>query len=97
MVWDAIALHATGSITFYKGPEVVACAYGIWADFQGPDRITGASPASLLTWEKYRAVVKVFPRTDLMKGLKEVMCGLCERKPEATYDNFVGEWGGQIC
>lgn len=96
LVWDAIALHTTGSIVFHKEPEVVACAYGIWADFQGPDRIAGASPGTLLTWEEYRAVVKEFPRLDLMNGLKEVMCGLCRTKPETTYDNTVGEWGDKF-
>ncbi|KAH8665681.1 hypothetical protein BGZ61DRAFT_484388 [Ilyonectria robusta] len=39
LVWDAIALHAIGSIVFYKEPVVQACGYGIWADFQGPDLV----------------------------------------------------------
>ena len=55
LVWDAIALHTIGSIVFHKEPEVQATAYGIWADFQGPDRV----PGGLLTWEEYNAVVKV--------------------------------------
>jgi len=29
LVWDAIALHTTGSIVYHKEPEVVACAQGI--------------------------------------------------------------------
>ena len=55
LVWDAIALHTIGTIVFEKEPEVQACSYGIWADFQGPDRVQGG----LLTWDEYRAVVKV--------------------------------------
>lgn len=55
LVWDAIALHTIGSVVFHKEPEVQACAYGIWADFQGPDRV----PGGLLTWDEYNAVVKV--------------------------------------
>lgn len=55
LVWDAIALHTIGSVVFFKEPEVQACAYGIWADFQGPDRV----PSGLLTWNEYNAVVKV--------------------------------------
>ena len=55
LVWDAIALHTIGSIVFEKEPEVAACAFGIWADFQGPDRIQG----NPLTWDEYNAVVKV--------------------------------------
>ena len=56
LVWDAIALHTIGSIVFHKEPEVQACAFGIWADFQGPDRI----PGNPLTWDEYNAVVKVW-------------------------------------
>jgi len=89
LVWDAIALHTTGSIVFYKEPEVQACSYGIWADFQGPDRVYNG----LLSWDEYDAVVKELPRLDLMKGLKDVMCHLCVTKPATTYDNTVGEWG----
>lgn len=89
LVWDAIALHTIGSIVFYKEPEVQACAYGIWADFQGPDRV----PNGLLTWEEYNKVVAELPRLELMKGLKGVMCNLCIIKPDTTYDNTVGEWG----
>lgn len=55
LVWDSIALHTIGSIVFEKEPEVQACSYGIWADFQGPDRV----PGGLLTWDEYNAVVKV--------------------------------------
>ena len=55
LVWDAIALHTIGSVVFHKEPEVQACAFGIWADFQGPDRI----PGNPLTWDEYNTVVKV--------------------------------------
>jgi len=55
LVWDAIALHTIGSVVFEKEPEVQACSYGIWADFQGPDRVRDG----LLTWDEYNAVVKV--------------------------------------
>jgi hypothetical protein len=70
LVWDAIALHTAGSIVFYQEPEVQACSYGIWADVQGPDRVA----SNCLTWEEYNAVVKEFPRLELMKGLKSMMC-----------------------
>jgi hypothetical protein len=55
LVWDAIALHTIGSVVFEKEPECQACSFGIWADFQGPDRVAGG----LLTWDEYNAVVKV--------------------------------------
>ena len=56
LVWDAIALHTIGSVVFEKEPECQACSYGIWADFQGPDRVQGG----LLTWDEYNAIVKVW-------------------------------------
>lgn len=89
LVWDAIALHTTGTIVFHKEAEVAACAYGIWADFQGPDRVQGG----LLTWEEYNKVVEVFPRLELMRNLKCMMLHFCHTKPATTYDNTVGEWG----
>ena len=55
LVWDAIALHTIGSVVFEKEPECQACSYGIWADFQGPDRVQGG----LLTWDEYNGIVKV--------------------------------------
>jgi len=92
LVWDAIALHTTGSIVFHKEPEVQAVAYGIWADFQGPDHIEGG----LLTWDEYNAVVAELPRLSLMKGMKGIMCQFCETKPATTIDNTVGEWGDKF-
>ncbi|KAK5449440.1 hypothetical protein LTS15_008984 [Exophiala xenobiotica] len=89
LAWDAIALHTIGTIVFEKEPEVQACSYGIWADFQGPDRVSGG----LLTWDEYDPIVKEYPRLGLMKGLKANMCHICELKPQTTYDNTVGEWG----
>ncbi|KAM3421346.1 hypothetical protein BST61_g1743 [Cercospora zeina] len=89
LVWDAIALHTIGTIVFEKEPEVQATAYGIWADFQGPDRV----PGGVLTREEYNACVREFPRLGLMAGLKENMLHLCKSKPATTYDNTVGEWG----
>lgn len=90
LVWDAIALHTIGSVVFEKELEVRGTSYGIWADFQGPDRVM---PEGVLSWDEYRAVVKEFPRLGLMKDLKENMCALCRDKPGTTYDNTVGEWG----
>ena len=55
LVWDAIALHTTPSIAFEKEDEIKACAFGIWADFQGPDQV----PHGLLTWDEYSPIVKV--------------------------------------
>ncbi|KAI6907392.1 hypothetical protein KC318_g7795 [Hortaea werneckii] len=89
LVWDSIALHTIGTVVFHKEPECQACSYGIWADFQGPDRV----PGGVFTWDEYNKVIKEFPRLGLMRGLKENMLHLCKTKPDTTYDNTVGEWG----
>ncbi len=89
LVWDAIALHTIGSIVFEKEAECQATSYGIWADFQGPDRV----PGGLLSHDEYKAICDEYPRLGLMKALKENMCHLCLSKPGTTYDNTVGEWG----
>ena len=71
LVWDAIALHTIGTVVFHKEPEVQACAYGIWADFQGPDRIQG----NPLSWDEYDSIVKVgylFIRRGLSKLTQKI-------------------------
>lgn len=89
LVWDAIALHTTTSIVRYKEPEVVATWMGIFADFVGPDK----APEGALTWAEYEGIVKEYPRLKLITGIKEIFCGFCKTKPEATYDNIVGTFG----
>lgn len=89
LVWDAIALHTTSSIVFFKEPEVVASAYGIWADLQGPDN----TPGGLLTWDEYNAVVKELPRLKIGEGLTKIFCGIAQTKPEVTFDNGGSWWG----
>ena len=89
LVWDAIALHTTISIAWYKEPEVLATSYGIFADFVGPERAFGGH----LTWQEYKAIVEELPRLGLKEFLKETFCELCRTKPETTYDNIVGQYG----
>ena len=80
LVWDAIALHTTPSIAFYKEPEVVATTNGILADFTGP----GGPLGELLTWDEYNKIVEELPRLQFKEGMKDIMCGLCRTKPETT-------------
>ena len=89
LLWDAIALHTIQSIAWEKEPEVVACSYGIMSDFGDPDFSYGKH----LTWDEWDSVVKDFPRLGLKEGIKDIMCWLCQTKPETTYDNFVGQFG----
>ncbi|OAQ70684.1 metal dependent phosphohydrolase [Pochonia chlamydosporia 170] len=92
--WDAIALHTTPSIAAHAAPEVALTNMGVAADFMGPAFPNGPGKDNVITIEEYRAVMVLFPRLDFTAtGLKQVMCGLCRRKPVTTYDNFVGIFG----
>ena len=88
LVWDAIAIHTTGSLALHKEVEVAGCHLGIVADFAGPDGTNGG-----LTWKEYEGIVKEFPRLKMADGIVEILCGFCRDKPETTYDNFVGDVG----
>ena len=89
LVWDAIALHTTRSIAWYKEPEVSVTSYGIHADFVGPERAFGGH----LTWQEYKTIVEELPRLGLKESVRETMCELCRAKPETTYDNMAGQYG----
>ena len=89
LIWTAIALHTTGSISMeYPDPHVPIVHYGILADFAGPN-----FPGGLIGVEEYKEVVAAFPRLGFAEGVKEVMCNLCREKPETTFDNFVSQFG----
>ncbi|KAH8429350.1 uncharacterized protein LDX57_007016 [Aspergillus melleus] len=88
LIWDSIALHTTPSIGHHKEPEVAICNMGIFADFKGPQ-----FPGGLISKEEYNAVVQELPADGFQDGVKKLMCGLCEKKPETTYDNCVRDFG----
>lgn len=81
MVWDAIALHTTPSIALYKEQVIKICTLGISADFRGP----GFDTAGTISEEVFDAVNAKFPRLDLADGIREIICGFCQTKPETTY------------
>lgn len=75
----------------HKQPEVMLAHVGISADFVGPNLFPGGNGP--LTWKAFGEVVEAFPRVNFKEGIKEIMCELCRKKPETTYDNFVGDFG----
>ncbi|KAL8785758.1 MAG: hypothetical protein Q9195_008501 [Heterodermia aff. obscurata] len=89
LVWDAIALHTTISIAWYKEPEVLATSHGIRADFVGPERAFGGH----LTWQEYNIIVEELPRLGFKESVRGILCDLCKTKPETTYDNVTGQYG----
>lgn len=90
LLWDTIALHTTPSIALHKQPEVALTAMAIMADFAGPN----FSGGGVITREEYKEVLQLFPLVHWgEEALKEVMCGLCRDRPEATLDTFAAEFG----
>ncbi|KAL1858761.1 hypothetical protein Daus18300_009895 [Diaporthe australafricana] len=96
-LWTAIVLHTTPSIALHAPPEVALTQMAVEADFAGPYWApAGTSPTKglIITVDEYRAVTKLFARVDFdREGVKKIMCGLCQKKPDTTYDNFVGSFG----
>ncbi|KAH6986970.1 hypothetical protein EDB80DRAFT_881408 [Ilyonectria destructans] len=92
LVWDAIALHTTGTIALYKQTVVKACAFGVRADFRGPN----FDKAGTISWDVFNAVNEMYPRLDLADGIRRVICGFCRTKPETTYDNFQVDYGREF-
>ncbi|KAI1449333.1 hypothetical protein F5Y02DRAFT_206337 [Annulohypoxylon stygium] len=95
VVWDAIALHCTGSIALHHpSPEVALAHLAIITDFLGPKFPPG--DGKVITVEEYKTVVRHFPMSGFGSDrLKEIMCGLCREKPTTAYDNFVGVFGAR--
>lgn len=98
-LWTAINLHTTPSIARHAAPEVALTHMGIEADFAGPFRSPGTGNDELhpIKVEQYQAVSKLFPRGSFdREGVKSITCGLCQRKPNTTYDNFVSGFGREF-
>jgi len=88
VIWDAIALHSTPSVSLHGQPGVAVVAYGIMADFLGPN-----TPGGVITVDEFKEVINAYPRLDFEAEWKSLTCKLCTNKPETTYDNFVGLFG----
>ncbi|MCC8364648.1 hypothetical protein LK996_16375 [Lysobacter sp. A6] len=86
LIWDSIALNSTPSICLHKETEAALCTMGVALDWGGwgYDDI----PA-----ERIARIVAKFPRRDMKQNFMKAVCGLCERAPEKTYDNFARDFG----
>ncbi|KAH8683888.1 hypothetical protein BGZ61DRAFT_357162 [Ilyonectria robusta] len=85
LVWDAIALHTTGTIAMYKQTVVKVCAFGVRADIRGPN----FDKAGTISWDVFNAVNEMYPRLDLADGIRRVICGFCRAKPTTTYGQYI--------
>jgi len=90
LIWDSIALHTTPSISAYKEPVVGMVGAGITSDFGGPC----TNPiAQTLTWDEFKTVGESYPRLNVGKGIRKIICGLAETKPDTTFDKYaVRDW-----
>jgi hypothetical protein len=86
LIWDSIALNSTPSICLHKEAEAALCTLGVALDWGGwgYDSVPAAQIA--------RIVVE-FPRLEMKQRFTQAVCGLCERRPESTYDNFARDFG----
>ncbi len=89
LVWDSIALHATVSIALHKEVEVQAAVAGIFTDLSGPQGPFGAH----VSREQWDEVCREYPRVNMKDAAREMLCNVCRKKPETTYDNFLKDFG----
>lgn len=86
LVWDAIALHVTHSISLFKETEVALASRGIGVDFGTPDYAT-------LDAAEIEAVIAVVPRLNFKREFAACALHLAETQPETTYDTFIRDYG----
>ena len=86
LVWDAIVLHAHGTIALYKEPEVSVIFEAVAVDSVGYafDRI----PANQM-----KAILAEFPRLGMKKGITACFAKVALEKPETTFDNNLRDFG----
>jgi HD domain len=90
LVWDTIALHSTVSISLHKEVEVQAAIAGIFTDITRHF----LEFAGLVSDAEWDAICKEYPRLNSMKeAATELLCNVCRKKPETTYDNFLRDYG----
>lgn len=82
---DAIALHTTATIALHKQTVVKVCAFGVAADFRGPN----LNNAGMISWDLSNALNEMFPRLDLANGIRRILCGFCRTKPQTTFGQCI--------
>jgi hypothetical protein len=86
VIWDAIALHTTLSISQRKQPEIALLQMGAGIDI-------GAIPRSLLTPETVEIILAEYPRLSFKKAMLEATGAVVKRKPMTGAINLMGEIG----
>jgi hypothetical protein len=78
LVWDAIALHTTREIPWYKRPEIALLNGGAVAD------VIGLGLDEIPTGDR-DAVLAAYPRVDFERGIIQAFSEGCASKPETAY------------
>ncbi|HEY0505784.1 MAG TPA: HD domain-containing protein [Lysobacter sp.] len=86
LVWDGVALNSTPSICLHKETEVALCNLGVGVDWGGWGREAIAD-------DTMARILAEFPRLEMKQRFTKAVCGLCESRPETTYDNFARDFG----
>jgi HD superfamily phosphodiesterase len=80
-VWEAVALHTTPEIPFYKQPEVRLVTEGVAYDVVGRD-VDAIAPAARA------AVLAAHPRADFAEGIIDAFYEGMKDKPETAFGTF---------
>jgi hypothetical protein len=86
LVWDAIALHSTRSIAIHKEPVVAFCHSGVQVDISGL-QYSSIDPSVM------KHILDDYSRLALKAHLMDCLCGIVQKKPTTTYDNFMRDFG----
>jgi hypothetical protein len=86
LIWDGVALNSTPSIALYKEAEIALATLGIGLDW-------GGWGYEALTEAQVAAIVEAFPRLEMKQKFTRAVCGIVEKRPATTYDNFARDFG----
>lgn len=84
-VFQAIALHGSGSIVDYFELEEATIVQSIGQDYNGPTN--GIKQAD------YDRIAKMFPQDELLSGTNKTFAWLALTKPATTWDTWLQPWG----
>jgi HD domain-containing protein len=86
LIWDSVALNSTPSIGLYKEAEVALCTAGVCLDVVG-------LRYEVIPSDEMKKIVDEFPRLGMKSKMTRCFCGIAQRHPQTTYDNFMRDFG----
>ena len=86
LIWDLVALNSTPSIAVHKEAEVAVGTMGIGVDY-------GGFGLESIPPREVAEILAEFPRLKMKTRFTETCCRLVGAKPEASYDNFLRDFG----